>query len=387
MTDSFSITIERAKVEDVEDLMRLYQIVYGSTYPIKYGTDPDVARDMISSAEDRWYVAREPISKKPVASLVFDVDTNIKIGRLLALVVHPDFAGHGLAGRMVEEGSQDLLSQPNGVNSLYATTRTNTIGPQLIFIKNKFLPLGIFPNSHKLREYETLALFARFRPGVLERRRKLETVPEELAGLLNIIQQRYQINSNAQFFSYPKNEKPYGPRLEFELINAPEFVYRRFESTFNDPYDRFYPFHKPNFLVVSTNGEVEIYANFSKQDRYCAIVALNVPIYSLAGRLSGLIDRLKEQGISYIEILVGLEHGRSIATALDAGFVPSAIYPAMRESETGQMEDFVVLSRTMEPLNFRGLSIDNSFRPFVDHYVLLWKKQALETLEFFDGSR
>jgi hypothetical protein len=45
--------------------------------------------------------------------------------------------------------------------------------------------------------------------------------------------------------------------------------------------------------------------------------------------------------------------------------------------------DYIIMSRSMEPLDFRGMAIDSSFKPFVDQYVDLWKKMYLDTLEIF----
>ena len=61
-------------------------------------------------------------------------------------------------------------------------------------------------------------------------------------------------------------------------------------------------------------------------------------------------------------------------------FVPSAIYPAMREVN-GAYEDYVVLSRTMEPLNFRGMAIVSQFKHYIDQYVEAWKRVNLDTIE------
>ncbi len=382
--------VERARIEDVEHLIRLYTLVYGNTYPVKYGVDPEAARSAILSPEVHWYIVRDPSNQRPIASIIIDLDVNAKLGRVIALLVHPDFSGKGLASQLLATGCTEVYQSDERINSLYATTRTNSISPQQVFLKNGFHPFGIFPNSHKLRQYETLTLFVRHRPGILERRQKVESAPEGLRGLLSIIQNQYGIETTTRLIESPKRsirEMPDGDLdLRFEFIFAPKFVQRRFLEKFNDPYDRFFPFHKPNFLIVSANGDIEAYAHVNKQDHYCAIVGMNVPIYSLQKSASALLDRLKEYGISYIELLLGLEHGRSIDTAIAEGFVPSAIYPAMRENAAGEMQDFVILSRTSEPLNFRGMAIDSRFKPFIDQYLQLWKKQALESLEVIDGN-
>ena len=59
----------------------------------------------------------------------------------------------------------------------------------------------------------------------------------------------------------------------------------------------------------------------------------------------------------------------------------------MLENEHGRTHDFVVLSRTMEMLNFQGMEVDRAFKPFIDQYVALWKEMHFETLEVFNDTR
>jgi hypothetical protein len=210
-------------------------------------------------------------------------------------------------------------------------------------------------------------------------------VPLELDGILNAAAISHAIPTNGDRVAPLDRPFPDEKPLRFELIFAPAYVRRRFEENIVGKADAFSPFHEPNLLITSTDGSVEIYATFSKKDRYCSIAAINVPIVSLHGRLIGLLDDLKDLGVSYIEILIPLRDRDSLEVALMAGFVPSAFYPAMRERD-GQLHDQVLLSRTLEPLNFRGMIIDPSFKPFIDQYVLQWTQKHLMTLEIY-GAR
>jgi hypothetical protein len=58
----------------------------------------------------------------------------------------------------------------------------------------------------------------------------------------------------------------------------------------------------------------------------------------------------------------------------------------MREINN-ELNDYVVLSRTMEPLNFRGMAIVAPFKPYIDQYVEAWKKINLDTIEVVYDSR
>jgi GNAT superfamily N-acetyltransferase len=374
------VRIESPKVTDIDELLRLYFVIYGRSYPVAYGTDPVVMARAMSSHNHEWLIARDYSRGVIAGSVVFELDPLSRLGKVAALVVHPDYRKLGIATRLTEGGTRRLLSENSTLNSLYTTTRTLSVGPQLTFLRQGYLPLGIFPNAHKLRTYETTTLLAKFRPGVLERRVQPAGIPQQLARIYEVVSQFAPQITVPPVLPSVAPTPPEGGPLEFEAIQAPHYALRRFYEAFSDPYDRFYPFHLPNLIFAEKGGAAEIYAHFSHQDAYCTVVALTHPFYELQQGMPALLETMKAIGVSYVEVLIGVEHSRSIRTLLDAQFLPSALYPAMRESD-GALHDLVVMTRTMEPLDFRGMAIGPSFKPYVDQYIDLWKKMHLETLE------
>lgn len=380
-----SVEISRARPEDVDELLKLYFIVYGSSYPISLGSDRTTMEHAISSRDYLWFVARDQGGRRIASSLVFEVDSLNRIAKATAMVTHPNYQKQGIASKLVQAGCEELLSSSGPVNSIYTTTRTTSVGPQLVFLNSGFKPLGIFPNAHRLREYETLTLFARYKPGALDRRTPVEEVPEKLLPILSAAQKCMGIPMPQRASAPQEFAPPEGAAPEFEFIFAPEYVRRRFETSYPDPYDRFYPFHVPNLLIASKDGEIEIYAYFSRKDCYCTVIGINVPIYTLDGKLSNLLIPLREYGISYIEVLISLEYTKSLEALFRAKFLPSAVYPCMRDVE--KVQDFVLMSRTLEPLNFSNMEIHRAFKPYVEEYVKLWKNMHLETLEVYDDGQ
>lgn len=380
-----TLVLDRASPDDIEELLKLYFTVYGSKYPLSFGTDPKVMRETILSQNHIWLVSRNQTNREISGSCVFALDRFNKIAKGEGLVVHPRYRNRHLSSEIVMSGVDTLLNGSEPINSIYVTTRTLSIGPQLIFLHNGFLPLGIFPNSHRLDEYETLTLFAKYRPGVLSRRETPPAIPEKMKRIMEISESIVNIKrAPAAIVPSKKLPAPSSIReLHFETIFAPSYVKKRFLEKFPDPYDRFYPFHTPNLLLASTNGEVEVYAYLNSADEYCTIVSTSKPIYWLGSRMRLVIEAIRAAGATYIEILMGVEHTTSLETLLDMQFLPSAIYPAMQERE-GKLYDFVLMSRTMEPLNFRGMAIASPFKPYVDQYLDLWKKMHLDTLEVFN---
>jgi GNAT superfamily N-acetyltransferase len=388
MKISSEISIENAKVSDVNDMINLYRLVYGKRYPISYGTDPDLLTSAITDSETHLVLVARDLKNKFVAgALIVELDKKFKIGKLVGLVVHPEYQKHKIGQNIVTYVSNELLVNQTILNSLYATTRTITVGPQVVFIKNGYIPLGIFPNAHRLHQYETVTLFAKFREGILEKRIPEKTVVRNLMPLYNTLQDfNNKVKIPKEMDEPSVTKKEFDNEIEFEIIRAPKYVLRKFHERFPDPEDRFFPFHTPNMLIADKEGKIEIFAYFSKRDGYCALIKSTIPINELNSRLTSLYMQLDDLGVAYLEVLVNVKLTPFLNMLLRGQFVPSAIYPAMREVG-GALEDYVVLSRTMEPLNFRGMAIVSPFKPYIDQYVDAWKKVNLDTIEVIYDSK
>lgn len=378
-----SIVMRLALVSDIQDLLTLYFTIYGNNYPLALGTDRDAMKSIIQDKKSLWLVTYDNERSLLCGSAVFEVDTTYRIARAEGFVVHPDYQNHGLASSMLNYGSDFLLEKTKAVNSIYATTRTLSVGPQLAFIKNNYIPLGIFPNAHRLSNYETLTLMAKHNPEVLKKRLKVDEVPELLGPIYKAVDKYVKSPHPPPKLLKMVRPKPSGEYLDFEIIHAPSYVQRKFNAKFTDPFDQFFPFHRPNLMLSAKNGEVDIYGYLSESDGYCALITTTEPFYTMAGRLKPLMQQLHDYGVSYIEILMSLDSILSVEALLDVNFLPSALYPAMLEYN-GKYMDLVLLSRSMEPLNFRGIHIEKSFMPYINQYVKLWKKMHLEVLGVFD---
>jgi hypothetical protein len=376
--------IDIAKQSDVDEMINLYRIVYGRKYPISYGTDPELLGKAIEDKDTHLIlVSREKNLNIVTGALIVEVDKGNKIGKLVGLVVHPQYQKNKIGNHLVTFAGEYFLVKGNEINSLYATTRTVSIGPQKVFIKNNYLPLGIFPNAHRLSQYETVTLFAKFREGLLEKRVPRSEVSASLIPMYNILKNlvpKLSIPKTLEKSAVSVDNLNSKEAWDFEIIRAPNYVYRKFLETFPDERDRFFPFHQPNMLIADKKGRIEIFAYYSKRDGYCALIKATRPISEISGSLPSLYMQLDDIGVSYIEVLVNVKHAEFIESLLAGQFVPSALYPAMRETN-GLYEDFIVVSRTMEPLNFRGMAIISQFKPYVDLYVDAWKQVNLDSIE------
>lgn len=375
--------LERATRNDAINMMELYRLVYGNSYPIIYGNDHEYLIQAIENSQTHLIVVvRDTDKNRIVGILIAELDHYFKIGKLVGLLVHPLYQKHKIGKYLVEYITEELLTNSDAYHSLYATTRTISIGPQIVFAKNKYSALGIFPNAHRLKRYETVTLFAYYKKDLLKNRNPPVKV-------LNSLQPLYEaVGKNLKNFKMPlfidQNEivttSDEKIEVDFEIIRAPYYVNRRFKEHFPNKEASFFPFHQPNMLISDKSGKIEIFAYFSKKDGYCTLIKSTRPIHELNFNWTSLYMQLDDLGVSYIETLLPVSMHEAIGMLVNDHFVPSALYPAIREIN-GELIDYVILSRTMEPLNFEGMAILSAFRPFIDQYVEAWKKHNLDTIE------
>lgn len=369
---------EPARVDDVDELLRLFRLVYGTSYALPLGTDGEVMAREISSPKTTWLVERK--NGKIVASIMGTIEPSDRMGKMQALIVDPRHRGGGIANRMVGDLAKVLLATGEA-DSVYGTARTTSAVPQKIHLRNGFHALGIFPNLRKAERHETMVLLTKYRDGVLENRHPVHKAPQSLGPLLKTVHATVGMPVFPELVPESEFEAAESSG-SIELIDAPNFVQQHFDSTMIDPVRRFYPLHKPNVLLAESTGAYQVYAHLSRKDGYCTLIGATPSPMDVAPHLDKLIDELNGYGAFYIETIVPLYAFDELSAALAHGFLPVAMYPAMRR-EGDRWHDYVVMARTMQPLDFRGLAIDAAFQPFAEQYIDLWTQKFLNTSGVF----
>lgn len=371
--------IDRATPADIADLRQLYYAVYGPHYPTALGTDPAEMSRLIGDADTLWLVARCPETGGLAGSAAIHGEPGSRVGRLEGLAVHPDHRAAGLAGALTEALCDRMLGTGR-LDSVYATVRTVSAGPQRVVARNGFRPMGILPNAVDLSCRESLALYARHSAGVLERRVPVTEVPTPLAPLLRTAEKTLGIDYGHTRITAPLAADRRTAATRLETIEAPAFVRRRFRERFPDATRWFYPLHTPNTLLVADDGGFEVFAYLNRTGRYCALVAAHPDPATAAASLEPLTQTLTRAGAGYVEALLPLSQHGLLSAFLAQGFIPSALYPAMRAEGDG-FHDYVVMSRTAEQIDFRGTVVDEPLQPYLDAYVSAWASTYLPTLE------
>lgn len=370
-----TVTITPAVLQDVAELRQLYFEVYGHGYPVPLGSDPAEMRRLIADPHTHWLVARKPGTGELAGSVVVQTDPGSRIGKLVGLVVHPVHREGGLAGRLTGAVCTGALAT-GSLDSIYTTVRVVTEGPQHIVVRNGFRPLGLMPNAVEVAGCESLALFARYADDVLDRREQVPYVPAPLAPLLTAAEETSGIGYvNVRPVEAPDAGPLTGPAAPsttaMEIVTARSFVNRRFLEQFPDPAGRFFPLHSPNAILTPENGEFEAYADLDPITGSCSLLAVHPCPAAMAHALEPLMTAVTRTGVDYVETLLPLSDTAGLSAFLAAGFVPSALYPAMRRLGD-RFHDYVVLSRTNRQIDFRATAVSSLVQPYLSAYLRAW---------------
>ncbi|RKT12232.1 acetyltransferase (GNAT) family protein [Streptomyces sp. 1114.5] len=375
-------TIAPAGPQDVAQLRQLYFDVYGHGYPVALGSDPAEMRRLIDDPHTHWLTARHEGSGRLAGSVAVQTDPGSRIGKLVGLAVHPEQRGGGLAARLTASVCTDAFAAGT-LDSVYATVRVVTPGPQQVFARNGFQALGLLPNAVEVAGCESLALFARHADGVLARREEVGAVPRALVPLLDAARQSTGVDYGRPAPAdapAPAAERTAPVTAPMELIAAPGFVRRRFLELFPDPGERFFPLHVPNAVLTPPDGAFEAYADLDRTAASCSLIAVHPSPAAVAGALEPLMAAVTRAGADYVETLLPLADTAGLGAFLAAGFIPSAVYPAMRRIGD-RFHDYVVLSRTSRQIDFRAAAVSGRLQPYLLAYLTAWTSTYLPLAE------
>ncbi|MFF4429570.1 GNAT family N-acetyltransferase [Streptomyces sp. NPDC001513] len=371
--------ITPAACADIAELRQLYYAVYGPHYPVALGTDPAEMARLIEDPYSLWLVGRCADTGALTASAAIHGEPGSRIGRLEGIAVHPEHRSAGLAAALTEALCAGMLDTGR-LDSVYATVRTVSSGPQRVVARNGFRPLGILPNAVDLRSRESLALYARHSAGVLDRRNPVTEVPAPLLPLLRTAEAALGIRyPGVRAGSGPlPAPAPHGAAERLEMIEAPAFVRRRFRERFPCAEGWFYPLHTPNVLLTPEDGRFEVYAYLNRAGGYASLLTAHPDPAAAAAYLEPVTRALARAGAGYVEALVPLAHQEALSAFLAQGFVAGALYPAMRADGDG-FHDYAVLSRSSERIDFRGVAVEPPLQPYLDCYTSAWASTHLPT--------
>ncbi|MBF0299525.1 MAG: GNAT family N-acetyltransferase [Oligoflexia bacterium] len=388
-----AFSIMEANLTHTQDLLNLYFVVYGSDYPISIGYDVKVMEYALTHKDEYYWLVAVNEKGTVVGSAVFQLHTKYGVGKVIAVAVLPECRGQHISTKLITEGTKIIFEQKNnGIHALYTTTRTQSVASQLMFLSNGYYPLGIFPNAHKIQNFETLTFMGAFRSDVFDKREYVSVASDKLKPILKLSNKMFGKKTNLQekksrLISEQVDIKNFSKDEKFEFIFAPNFVQKLYqESSEIESESIIWPFEIPNLLIVASKIDLKLFAYFSPKDHYCVLIGCNKKLEYYGPHLKQLIFQMKDQGISYVEILIRLDCDGTIEYLLQNRFLPSALCSAFLE-ENGKFYDYIFLSRTMEPLDFSSMQIDSAFKPFIDQYINLWIDLHVSSVKVLDHQK
>ena len=388
--DGRTVLVRNATIDDATALKSLYIEVYGGHYTLEVITNLSIMRQALSSHDYYWLVLE--YREQLVGSVIFLVNRRQKLAKVFAAIVREDFRGHNLTTLLIEHGIELLMRRKHWVEIVYATTRTVSPAPQRLVEHIGFKKLGIFPNVRKVLGYETHGLAGLFSEAALAARKQPVVLIPELLPLFEIVSTDLPLGKAVIEEVKPTpNIYHSDSAYDFEIIRgAPRFIQQRFSELKKRGRItmHFFPFHTPNLLLVTSDLSTEIYCHYSEADRHCVIIGYggNRKIDNYTHFLDSISFTLEDLGIRYLELLVGAYNPKTLREVLNARFLPSAYFPAMRIISRGDKNpfyhpgerlDYIVFSKSFEVLDFHNIKPEGKNIDYLRYYFSMWKEMYI----------
>jgi RimJ/RimL family protein N-acetyltransferase len=374
------VLIRPARLIDARRIQVLYTEVYGSSYSVPIITDPEKMKQAIESDDYYWLVG--DYNSKIIASLVYSLDLKNRISKAFGAVVSEEFRKNDIAYIMMKLILDDITQNQDLVDVIYATTRTTSYAPQKLTESLGFIKLGIFPNTHKVKENETHCFTVYLTENALKKRKKEPIIIPEILPFYNLVLKQIKLEP-AKIKDVKREYSDHSikiPIVDFEVITAPIFIKRRFSKVKNKGWlkNTFMPFHEPNMLLITPDGKTEIYLTYNSKDKYSVFVG-GFTNLDPSVILESVAKKMRDLDMAYLEILFDAYTPELQRAAIDARFIPSGYFVAGKYENEARY-DCIVFSRTFDVLDFRNVKLSSIYREFLKEYLKLWRENYVEVV-------
>ena len=379
-------TIRRAIKEDAYKIQELYFLVYNGRYPLSLINDIHELNAALTGDDFVWVLIF--IEDKLIGSVIYEIDHEQRIAKSFGAVIITEFRGHNLTGIAMKHVQDMILGKDKMCDIIYATTRTESSAPQKLTEKLGYKKLGLFPNVRKVVDYETHCLTAIFDDYAFETRKKPPVILPELKDIYEITRAELKLEHATIEDYIDEDENTDKELIEFEVISAENYVKRRFKYGIEKKIIsmHFFPFQKPNLLLCSKDLTVEIYLYHALEDNHSCIIGGRFEDYDYHLILESVCATAKLLGIRYLELLVGAYKPKTLREVLNARFLPSAYFPALKlvtEEDNpflkkGERLDHFVFSRSFEMLDFKDIKLEGIYKKYLKNYFIMWKRLYID---------
>ena len=299
-----NLVFSQAIEKDTAEIIGLYNTTYDGLYPDPIFSDYQLLKKEILKKNKKLYVVRDE-NTEVIATLSFLYDPTNMIAKAGSAVVAKSAQGLNLTRKLLDFGINDIRKSTQGIRLLYITTRTVHKIAQHLTDKMGFKKLGIFPNAHKTKNYETHVLGGLFFDGAFEQRYIHFKQHPRIKPLFDIARDECllpEMDVCNDFVRKEYNSKV--PVLEF--IQAQEFVKNSYKMAKKNSEIQlgFFPFHEPTSMITSPGGNIQVYVSINDLDKHCVIIGFKVDkAVSFTDLFLTVSSMLRDKGVRYIEMI------------------------------------------------------------------------------------
>jgi CRP-like cAMP-binding protein/GNAT superfamily N-acetyltransferase len=357
------IHVREAMAPDVPAIREVFRSCYGTAYSDPNYSDERLLTKLVYSDDALLLVAEDTDSGQVLgtASVILEIGAYADlVGEFGRLAVRPEARNLGVGGLLMRERVrrvQDRL-QVGVVEARVAHPYSLRIAEA-----HQFAPVGFLPLKWRLKDRESLALFARYFGNALELRRNHPRVIPEAHALAHLALQNCGLSPDA-IVDEDSTAYPFGGSFELQELTTEGYsallriergrVRRR--EVFG-PMRLHYGFfklqaRKSRYLIAREEGRIAGAVGFTldpveKVVRIFELIALHDPVVR---PLLGGLDRLcrEDWGVQYVEVDVSADAPRMQRTLAELGFLPVAYIPALVFHEVERI-DVVKMARLLVP--------------------------------------
>lgn len=379
-----NLLIREARAADAQAIQSLFHEIYGGKYPLEFGTDVGVLKSEIADREGYLWLVTE-VAGRLVGAMMFQIDVNNRMSKAGGGVVLPEYRKGGLASTMLKLGVHYLTETAKLVDVLYGTSRTVSEGPSRLVAEAGFRKLGLFPNAVQIEEMENLNLDVYLTRRAMALRRKEAFTLAPFFEIHKIARKQLGLEK-AHLITAREPLKLSGKKIQFEIVRDAETVVEKFRLFTEQKRisNGFFPFHKPNMLLRSEDHGSDVFVYYGGTGKQAYLLGIRTDLINRHDLFDSAALALQKEGAAYVELLVDAYHYTMAQEAYTAKFIPCGYFPAMKLAQDGQRDDFFVLSRTFQILDFTTTCVMEENYPYLAAYMKFYQRLFIEPMRHSD---
>jgi hypothetical protein len=379
-----SLLIREARAGDAKAIQSLFHEIYKGKYPLEFGTNVGVLKSEIADRERYLWLVTEAAGRL-VGAMMFEIDLKNRMSKAGGGVVLKEYRKSGLASTMLKLGVHYLTEIAKLVDVLYGTSRTVSEGPSRLVAEAGFRKLGLFPNAVQIEEMEHLNLDVYLTRRAMALRRKEAFVLAPFYEIHKIARKQLGLEK-AHLVTEREPLTLSGKKIQFEVVRDARAVVEKFRlySEQKRISNSFFPFHKPNMLLTSADHASDIFVYYGGVGKQAYLLGIRTDLVNRHDLFDSAAVALQKEGAAYVELLIDAYHYTMQQEAYTAKFIPCGYFPAMKLAQDGQRDDFFVLSRTFQILDFTSTTVMAENYPYLAAYMKFYQKLFIEPMRRTD---